>query len=143
MYGKPQLEFTNDVRFAYFQQNYAPQRADDPLERIKGMNPSSMPPCQYVLLMKVLRSNYVSYLWRNAHLRDPTSNIKPDGQGWIIIENTYHVKWFDCDQVPQSICQVLGMDTSSSYMEQDEIEDQEDTHDHAANDSDDSTDDWE
>ena len=47
----------------------------DSLEWIKGMNPSSMPPCQYVLLKKVLRSNYVSYLWHNAHLRDPTCRL--------------------------------------------------------------------
>ena len=43
MHGKSQLEFSNDERFAYFQQYYAPQRADDPLERIQVMNPSSMP----------------------------------------------------------------------------------------------------
>ena len=52
------------------------------------------------------------------------------------------MKWLDCDQVPQSMCHVLGMGTYPSYMdmEQDETEDQEDAHDHAANDSDDSAD---
>ncbi|RUM44803.1 MAG: hypothetical protein DSY80_04015 [Desulfocapsa sp.] len=122
MYGKAHMQNVDNVRYAYFQQNYAPKRKDDPLEQIKGINPSSMPPCKHVLSNKVMRANYVAHTWRNAHLKDPSS-VRPEGQGWIFVDNKYHVKWFDCDQVPQSIRRVLGMETSRRYMERDESED--------------------
>ena len=38
------------------------------------------------------------------------------------MDNKYHIKWFDCDQVPRSIISVLGMDTSPRYMEPAELE---------------------
>ena len=71
MYGKVHMKNVNDVRFAYFQQNYAPKKKDDPLEKIKGLNPSSMPPCQYVHHNKILRANYVSHIWCKAHDKNP------------------------------------------------------------------------
>jgi len=49
LYGCPKLNTINDVRYALFQQKYAPKRNDTPLEKIQWINPSSMPPCQSVL----------------------------------------------------------------------------------------------
>jgi len=33
---------------------------------------------------------------------------------WIVIDGSYQIKWFDGDQVPHRICQVMELDTSSS-----------------------------
>ncbi len=135
MYGKRGMQNTNDARFAYFQQYYAPKHNHDQLERIKGINPACMPPCQNALFYKILRSNCVAYTWRNAHLLVPCS-IEPLGQGWILQDENYHFKWFDCEQVPRNVCQVLGVDMT------DEVEDTVDYHGSRDSDSD-SEDEWE
>jgi hypothetical protein len=108
------------VRYAYFQQHYAQKGKDYPLEKIKGVNPSSMPPCKAVLKNQILRANYMTYSWKNATLTNPTVQ-RPEGHGWVLIDGSYQIKWFDCNQVPQSICQVLELDITSSYPEEDEV----------------------
>jgi hypothetical protein len=35
--------------------------------------------------------------------------VQSDDHGWVIVYWHYQIKWFDREQVPQSICQVLGM----------------------------------
>ena len=89
MYSKAQMNDVDEVRYAYFQKHYAPKKNNDPLEKIKGVNPSSMPPCKPVLQNKVLRANYVSYIWRRAHLPNP-QDIKPERQGWYLLNGQYH-----------------------------------------------------
>ena len=106
MYGKAHMNNVDDVRYAYFQQNYAPKRIDDPLGRIKGMNPSSMPPCKAVLRNKIMRSNYLAYTWRHAHHRNPQT-APPNEHGWTLVDGKYHMKWFDCDQIPETLTRIL------------------------------------
>ena len=50
----------------------------------------------------------MAYIWNNATL----SNLKvqrPEGHGWILIDESYQIKWFDCDRVPYIICQVIEL----------------------------------
>ena len=140
LYGKSHMENVDDVRYAFFQQRYAPKKNDDPFEKIKGVNPSSMLPCNAVLVNKIKRSNYVAYVWTKATIVNPCSE-RPEGHGWILMDGHYHIKWFDCDQVPRSICQVLGMDTSPRYLEAEEVEEM--AHGERLYGSDESEDEWE
>jgi len=59
MNGKAHMNNVDDVRYAYFQQHYAPKGNDYPLEKIKGFNPCSIPPCKAVLKNQILRANYI------------------------------------------------------------------------------------
>ncbi len=52
LYGRPKMTKVDDVRYALFEQSYAPSDNTDPLQKIKGINPSSMPPCYKVLQKK-------------------------------------------------------------------------------------------
>ena len=97
------LRNINDVHFAIFQQKYAPRKRDAPHNQIIGINPSSMPPCQSVLINKIHRTNCVACLWRRAPLRTPCT-MKAEAHGWSLENGTYKIKWYDGDQLPRNFC---------------------------------------
>ena len=109
MYGKTKMKNVDEVRHAMFQQHYAPKNDKDPLQKIKGINPSSMPPCHQVLMNKIKRANYVAALWKSATKQTP-STFSPNGNGWELKDGSYHIKWHDGDQLPHSICDMLQND---------------------------------
>ena len=39
-------------------------------------------PCKDVLMHKLARCNYVTYLWKHAHLRDTLANMQTTDHGW-------------------------------------------------------------
>ena len=87
MYGKANLNKVDDVRYAYFQQNYAPKRNDDPLEKIKGMNPSSMPPSQYVFTTRSFEQ-IMCHTYGGKHiLRIPRISAQKDKDGILGMVN--------------------------------------------------------
>ena len=118
LYGMRKLRNINDVRFAMFQQKYAPRKRDAPLNKILGINPSSMPPCQSVLINKIHRTNYVACLWRRATLPTPCT-MKAEAHGWSLENGTYKIKWYDGDQLPQSVLEILNDGNTSTSEEAD------------------------
>ena len=73
LYELPKLTKVNDARLALFQLKYAPKQKDKPLKKIRETDPSSMFPCHKVLIHKILRTNYVAYLWKHAARSTPTA----------------------------------------------------------------------
>ena len=133
LYGRGRESRVNDVRFTLFQQNYAPKGHKDPLKKIKGMNPASMPPCQNSLKQKILRSNHVTYCWKRADM-ESLSSEKPEDHGWIKEDCKYNIKWFLGDQVPGSITALLdGQEKFLSHSSEEQSGDEE----HLSSDSDD------
>jgi hypothetical protein len=109
LYGYHKETNVDCVRYLMFQQKYAPKDKNDPLNKIKGLNPSAMPPCHKVLINKVVRANFVAAMWKRASSRSPVT-YSPDGNGWTLINGKYQLKWYDGDQVPR----VLGQ-TGTRY----------------------------
>jgi len=66
LYGKSNIKDVNTARHISLQLTYAPKTPNNPLNAIKGINPSSMPPCSKVLKEKLQRTNFVASLWKNA-----------------------------------------------------------------------------
>ena len=63
IYSMPKLSSVNNVRMAVFEHKYAPSMtSSQPLNKIKGTNPSDMPPCQSSMINKVKRTNFVAYM---------------------------------------------------------------------------------
>ena len=62
IYGRPILKSVNEARFVVFQQSFAPKGGSEPLAKIKGTDPSHLPPCYNVLLQKISRANYVAFI---------------------------------------------------------------------------------
>ena len=83
MYGKTKMKNVDEVRHAMFQQHYAPKNDKDPLQKIKGINPSSMPPCHQVLMNKIKRANYVAALWKR-HIDIQPKRKWMGTQRWIV-----------------------------------------------------------
>ena len=106
LYGKPHMDNVNDVRYSIFQHQYSPKNLNKPLEKLKGLNSSTLPPCKSVLINKALRCDYVAYIWRNAHLANPYVS-PPECHGLKLEGNKYLVNWFDCEQVPRNVISVL------------------------------------
>ncbi len=138
LYGLPKMTKVDDVRYQLFKRHYAPKDDNDPMAKIKGANPSSMPPCFKVLTNKMKRANYVAALWRRADRRSPVSYL-PDGHGWELRDGAYHLNWFDGGQVPRSVSQLLDDEVLELDDDEDDEDQGRDIDDHG--DSDDSSDD--
>lgn len=107
LYGYPDLSDINTVRHLMFQAKCAPKDNQDPLNKIKALNPSAMPPCSRVLVNKVKRANFVAAMWKKACTRCPIL-YSPVGNGWCLKAGKYQLNWYDGDQVPRSLADVLG-----------------------------------
>jgi len=109
LYGYQDQVNVDTVRHLIFQAKCAPKDDSDPLNKIKGLNPSAMPPCRQVLLNKVKRANFVAAMWKKARTRSPVT-YSPIGNGWCLVTGKYHIQWYDGDHVPQSLSAVLDSD---------------------------------
>ena len=75
-----------------------------------------MPPCQAVLLNKIRRTIFVVHLWKRAHLANPCILILDD-YGWTLEGSVYNMNWYNGEQLPQSVADIL---TDDSVEEDDE-----------------------
>ena len=122
LYGKPKLESINTARLVLSEQTYAPKSKKIPLAMIKGVNPSSLPPCSNVLHNQLKRTNYIASMWKRAHLQKPCT-AEPEGNGWAQENGKYVIDWYDGDQLPTQIYQTLNTETNAVLNEEDEDED--------------------
>lgn len=53
IYGYPMLKSVNETRFTLFKRHFSPKNESLLMEKIKGTDPSQLPPCQAVLLQKI------------------------------------------------------------------------------------------
>jgi hypothetical protein len=113
-YGHKKLKAVNNARFESFLQHYAPKKKDEPLEKIKGINPFGVPPCRAVLENKIKRANYVATIWKQADLKNPGSTLDPEHCGWEKAEDGYKLKWYDCEQLPKEMLDILQKETTVS-----------------------------
>lgn len=102
LYGKKAFKAVNEARFAIFREKYAPTNEGEPLEKLKGADPSSLPPSQMSLKQKILRTNYVAYLWKHANCSNPALQ-SPNENGWKFHNGKYIINWFEGEQIPKDI----------------------------------------
>ena len=97
-----------------------PQKAN--FKSIKGINPTSLPPCSDVLSNKIKHTNLVTWVWKHACRQDP-STLQTDQNGWVLRNNMYVIDWFTGEQLPPSLCDLLVSDGNPSHdFEVDETE---------------------
>lgn len=94
MYGKPNQMKVDDARYAAFSDKYAPKDDEHPLAKIKGADASLLPPSKSFLHQKILRTNFVSYVWKGADTFLQQELI-PIECGWILKHCRNRIKWFD------------------------------------------------
>ena len=81
IYGVGNIGSVNDDRVKLFNKIYAPRSESHPLKMIKTTDPCCLPPCQRVLCHKLLRTNFIAFLWKNARETQPAL-FGPEGHGW-------------------------------------------------------------
>ncbi len=111
LYGKPQMESVKNLGYTSFKSHPVPKKQDKPIDGIKEMNRSNLPPCQSVLINKALQCNYIAFVWKDAHLTNPCT-ASAEHHGWVLKRNKHNINRFDCDKIPQSIISVLQMGSS-------------------------------
>ena len=115
----------NEARMAIFEKKYAPNKTSShPLNKLKGANPSDMPPCRMSLINKVRRANYIAYLGKNAISSSP-SDLDITEHGWLLKNNQYAVKWYEGEQLPESVASILCKEDTCTSM--DDLEDEQGT----------------
>ena len=102
MYGKPYLNKVDDARYAVFRDRYAPKDKEHPLAKIKRADASLLSPSKPVLHQKLLWTNLVAYVWKNADRTVPLE-MDPAECGWVLQDNSFRLKWFDGDQIPDNV----------------------------------------
>ena len=141
LYGQRALSSVNEARVKIFHQKYKPTDQDSPLERIKGIDAGMLPPCKDVLTQKMRRCNYVAYLWKHAHLKDPLENIQPTDHGWKEVNGVFLPLWFTGSQMPTVLSETIGPEDITDVEEDDsdndsisdsESEDEDDSDDGGA-----------
>ena len=89
MYGAKQNESwmpLNKYRHKVFQKAYGPKAtAKNPLEKLKGLDSSGLPPCESELTTHVNRSAFIATMWVNADQKEVDQHPKQhDGSSFLI-----------------------------------------------------------
>ena len=109
--GKAKDTNINKLRFQTFFRTFGPSTCSKkPFDKMKGLDPKSIPPSQSEILTHIARSAYVARMWANANKIEqelPTPN-----DGWCHIQKAtgevfYDVQWFKGPQMPGELIQHL------------------------------------
>ncbi|CAH2015292.1 unnamed protein product [Acanthoscelides obtectus] len=137
MYGVKNSSDVNSVRFHLFSNTFQSKKSDENFEKkFRNFDSSSLPPCKAELQQHLLRVRYVTKLWRNAHLKHPTS-LSPVASGWTIKDNKYDFVWFLGEQLPSSIADII---IQNERVLRNDDNDQDDDFNTSSNESDDDDD---
>ena len=121
MYGKPRYTSTNQLRCDTFTERYQPQSDQAAFKIGNGVDLSLLPPCRKSLELHVLRANYVTYIWKHAHVANPpeltVDNKSPSaiGRGWEFdTDGGLSIQWTYEDHImPLELADVLAGSTDS------------------------------
>ncbi|CAG9762746.1 unnamed protein product [Ceutorhynchus assimilis] len=101
------MSSVNEVRLATFMKAY---KFSDTQEQLKlqstSFDGSILPPCKVELQQQIQRAIYISSVWCNAHFQHPTL-LSPTDCGWQEVDNKLEFLWFEGDQLPTSISDII------------------------------------
>ena len=93
-----------------------------PLEKLHGIDSSSIPSCKAELTQHIRRDGFVARTWGAANQTHITTHPTPD-DGWELTGDTYVPVWFQGPQLPQILVaddQVPDEDTTVDVSSSDE-----------------------
>lgn len=132
MYGNKRVSSVNEARFLGFMKVYKPKKGKKPMENVKGIDFSLLPPCSSVLIQQIMRANSICSIWNKADEKMPIM-FHPEKNGWILRENKFTPNWFIGEFTPPTLDDMLlsseeidsdngEHDGSSNYDEDSELE---------------------
>ncbi|KAF2890379.1 hypothetical protein ILUMI_15794, partial [Ignelater luminosus] len=85
MYGM-KSENINDAHYEKFLATYKTSGTKVFMKKLISYDSSNLPPCQRELQQQLLRTIYITNIWRNSHLKEPTV-LTPEDDGWNLIDD--------------------------------------------------------
>ena len=89
------------------------------LSKVKGIDPTMLPPSKPALLQKIKRTNAVAWLWKRAVCRKPGDGFDPREHGWYMESDRYHIHWYDGPTLPENMEAATEEDTDREDEESD------------------------
>ena len=100
IYGAKKEIPLNKHRFLCFEKSFGPKKGKGLFTSLKGVDASSIPPCENVIRQKIHHSNFVAMTWHAACNNEiPKEPIK----GWELVDSGYQIVWFTGSQMPDSV----------------------------------------
>lgn len=93
----------NAYRYKVFEKGYGPKASSgNPLEKLKGVNASAIPPCESEVNMHLKRASFVARMWVSAD--SPEINQHPgESNGWEFKDGFYYPIWHEGSQLPDTL----------------------------------------
>lgn len=117
VYGNSRLNSTNEARYSLFCDKLSPKCHAQPMDKIKKVEPSMLPPSKPALMQKIKRANLVASMWKGANKETPCT-WKPENNGWKLTNRKYELFWYDSNQMPDTVC---------SHIDEDVLAEEDDT----------------
>ena len=76
-------------------------------KKILSLDSYKFPPCSREVEQQIRRTIYVTSLWNNAFQPNPT-DLDPLDFGWCIQDQQMSCKWFDVDEMPETVLEMLN-----------------------------------
>ena len=93
----------NGYRYKVFEKGYGPKStAKNPLEKLKGINASAIPPCEAELIMHMKRASFVAHMWLNADVAEIQQH-PTESNGWDFDNGYYQPIWHEGPQMPDTL----------------------------------------
>jgi len=104
----------NKFRYKVFEKAYsAKANSKNPLDKLKGLDASGIPPCESELVCHVRRAAFVAKMWSNADKQE--INQRPsEADGWELVDNSYRIAWHEGDQLPDTLVPVENIEDERS-----------------------------
>ena len=130
MYRHPRCKNVNDALKAEFDKRCKPKAKANPLDGIKSIDPTTLPPCSQVLLQQIKRAWFIANLYKTASEAYPAFDLCPLDYGYKLTadKEQLEMNWFDGDQVPHEV-EEMQLDKQDQEESDNEVDDEEENDD--------------
>lgn len=105
----------NAARMRLFEKNFGIQDENELFrKKDKVIDACKFPPCKREFLQHLLRATYISSIWKNATKTHPTF-LEPVQYGWKFQDDGYTINWFEGDQIPQHLEDILKKSEGNTF----------------------------
>lgn len=105
----------------HFENKNKPKYCLKPVSCIKGIEPTTFPPFDHILIQYLKRSWFIAKLYKMSPQPSPLKRLTALDYGWTLSNNFLTVKWFDGKQMSNVIDKIEYIDDSNT--EDGEIDD--------------------
>ena len=93
----------SEQRYSVFERGFRPSaKLKNPLEKLKGVNATQIPPCESEIRQQIKRASFVARMWGAAN-QSEIQQHPTEYDGWTMQNESYEIIWFDGPQLPAAL----------------------------------------